>query len=331
MTLPREIRDLIWWETLRPEDGIVRITPYILDFNDLRMRNRSRIGGPGYQLTRFSVPGFSLFGRVQRETWGRLGENHYEEWSEYNLLRVSRQVYGEAEGVFWRRVAGDRLMLSFGAGLRNFPPGYEGLVAAHTFLSTLIRDDPNNPNVLFPNPRDPQGPMVVPEFRRFTQHTRGIDFLPLIRRVHLDLTNQFTCWQARAQTLAPFMRPGRTNAIQYIDTLFDNMYDHLTGLQHLSLVFSGWVPDVRRTPVSDPQISPIIGNIEVPLVSDFANPPLAVGRGLPGPQPRISNTLGATDLSEFSALGIPLDEIWCAKRGGRAGSPAETAEDPRRV
>jgi hypothetical protein len=244
MGFPEELRSMIWWETLRPRNGIVRIVPYTMIAPSAE---DARIGGPEYHRQRFSVPGDTRnVLEPQRETWARLGERFDPRTNEYNILRADRQIYEEAEREFWRRVATDRLMLSFGPEVHSRdlpaptgPAEYNGILSAWTFFMTLLRDDPNNPNT-----------QHFPENLRYMQHMRGVDYLGVIRGVHLDLTN--TTMEANRQALTPFQQMGRTNAIQYLDGLLELMHRHLTGLEHLSLAFGGWVPDLSQTPVSDP-------------------------------------------------------------------------------
>ncbi|KAH8753509.1 hypothetical protein F5883DRAFT_719405 [Diaporthe sp. PMI_573] len=228
MGFPEELRSMIWWETLRPRNGIVRIVPYTMIAPSAE---DARIGGPEYHRQRFSVPGDTRnVLEPQRETWARLGERFDPRTNEYNILRADRQIYEEAEREFWRRVATDRLMLSFGPEVHSRdlpaptgPAEYNGILSAWTFFMTLLRDDPNNPN---------------------TQH-----FPENLR-----------------QALAPFQQMGRTNAIQYLDGLLELMHRHLTGLEHLSLAFGGWVPDLSQTPWREGPPMAMFGGVPQPAI-----------------------------------------------------------------
>lgn len=264
MTLPAELRSMIWWRALRPSNGVVRIVPHRLDqppFNQ-QLWSQIRMGGPIDHLDRISVPGYSLFNRRNQETWALLAERRGGGWppgtidNEFNLLRTNRALYWEGQGEFWRRVAADGLMFSFGPEVysRDIPGPighveYDGILSAYTFFETLVRDDPTNFALLNFDPDNPTGPMIFPESRRFTQHMHGIEYLRLIRRVHLDLTN--TTLGTDRQALSPDRQVGRTNSIQYLDEVLDRLFNNCTGLEQLSLAFVGWVPDITQQPVSD--------------------------------------------------------------------------------
>ncbi|KAG8169653.1 hypothetical protein KVR01_000398 [Diaporthe batatas] len=177
ITLPEELRDMIWWQALAPSNGIVRIVPYnITDPQDGRDR---RIGGPNYHPLRFEVPGAARE-RYNRErmTWMREGEGFSERHNQFNLLRVNPQIYREADSEFWRMAALRGLMFSFGPEFVEVrdpgPTGsseYDGILSAWTFFNTLLRDDP----AVDPN---------LPERRRYLQYMPGVDYLPLIRNAH---------------------------------------------------------------------------------------------------------------------------------------------------
>lgn len=238
MGLPLEIRSMIWWEALAPGDGIVRIMP-----RTLFPGQYGRAGGAEYPRERFSVPGRVVVppgtsqAVPQRQTWRRRTEMHHAPlvhyWynpsvNDYNLLLVSRQIHEEAEREFWRRAVTDRLMFSFGPRDRDalaIFEEYNGILSAYTFFMTFLREEP-----------------------QYLPSWPGADYLRLIRRVHLDLTD--SPWGGRRQALAGNRLFGQTNAIQYLDDLLDLIHQNLTGLEHLSLAFNGWVPDFRYTPVS---------------------------------------------------------------------------------
>lgn len=261
MTLPLEIRNIVWWRALRPSNGIVRIIPHRPLEPTQNVYNRIRMGGPIDHLERFSVQGQGVFIRRNRETWALLGERHGRGSdgdidNDFNVLRTNREVYWEAGGEFWMRAAVDRLMFSFGAENHNQAHvgfvEYDGILSAYTFFSTLVRDDPNNPASVEINPDAPTGPPIIPESRRFTQRTRGIDYLRQIRRIHLDLTNTtLGALGANRQALRAERHMGRTNSIQYLDNLLDMLYNNCTRLEHLSLALVGWVPDISQQPVSE--------------------------------------------------------------------------------
>lgn len=242
--IPEEIRDMIWWEVLAPRDGTVRIWP-----QTIYPGQDSRIGGAEYHGDRFTVPGITVLPAgtstylpagasqavPQRQTWRRRNEWHefplvhyYPSVNDYNLLLVNHQVYEEAEREFWRRAVTDRLMFSFGPrdlDALAINEEYNGILSAYTFFMTILRENPQ----------------YLPRFP-------GADYLPLIRRVHLDLTD--SPWGGRRQALATILRFGQTNAIRYLDDLLDLIHQNLTGLEHLSLAFNGWVPDFSQLPVS---------------------------------------------------------------------------------
>lgn len=252
MTLPAELRSMVWWRALRPSNGVVRIVPHRMDqppFNQ-QIWNQLRMGGPVDHFERFSVLGYNLFNRRNRETWALLGERHGGGGrragtidNDFNILRSNAAIYWEGAEEFWRRVAVDRLMFSFGPEVHSRDmPGpighveYDGILSAYTFFLSLLRDDPT-------------GAMILPPNRRFTPQMHGINFLRQIRRVHLDLTN--TTLGTDRQALAPDRQVGRANSIQYLDPLLDMLFNNCTGLEQLSLVFVGWVPDLSQQPVSD--------------------------------------------------------------------------------
>lgn len=240
MTLPEELRSMIWRATFAPSNGILRIVPYHIE--DPRNELESRVGGLEYHPRRFEVAGAAR-PDPEHDTWMRLGEASSERDAQYNLLRVNRQVYREADSEFWRHAVTQAVMFSFGPEtLEVHEPGpngtseYNGILSAWTFFNTLLRDDP----AVSPN---------LPESLRYLQYMHGVDYLQLIRRVHLDLTD--TPLGANRQALAFMRRFNGTNSVQLIDNLLDLMNQRLTGLEHLSLSFGGWLPDMRQTPVSD--------------------------------------------------------------------------------
>lgn len=154
MTLPSEIRNMVWWRALRPSNGIVRVIPHRPLQPTQNVYNRIRMGGPIDHLERFSVQGQGLFTRRNRETWALLGERHGRGLdgtidNDFNILRTNHEVYWEAGGEFWLRATADGLMFSFGPEVHNRDSmgyvEYDGILSAYTFFSTLVRDDPHNP------------------------------------------------------------------------------------------------------------------------------------------------------------------------------------------
>lgn len=239
MGLPREVRALIWWETLRPEGGFVPIVPWARNgfFNS---RGDIRVSPPGFRGSastgRFHRARTALIDRKRCPTngrdpialgfahsWERMGEHlGGRETRGWSLLHINKQIYEEAEAAYWRRVTSDGLMLSFGCGRRT--GDYWGVAVARSF------------------------------FNDFTT-----PYLQTIRRMHLDLRRPDNDdgrdgYGGQALLLQTAGRLG-LNFMRYLGTVLTNTRTRLTGLQHLSLTFGGWVPDVRQTSVSGLQCS----------------------------------------------------------------------------
>lgn len=150
-----------------------------------------------------------------RFTYEREGE-HRNSDTNWALLRVNIEVYAEAENEYWRRAIGDGLMFSFTC--HHFEWSYHGIATAWTFFNDCSKQ-----------------------------------YLQAIRRVHLDLrrTGHYDQGYQRQAVYSEQATHGRlANFAELLDPLLDLMGTRLTGLRHLSLTFSGWVPDVRQTPVS---------------------------------------------------------------------------------
>ncbi|POS79486.1 hypothetical protein DHEL01_v202108 [Diaporthe helianthi] len=178
MTLPAELRSMIFGNALRPSNGVVRIISHRLDGqagNNYDVYDQTRLGGPIDHLLRFTVPGNTNSGRRNRHTWALLGERHGAVGpngvvdNDFNILHTHPAFYWEGAGEFWRRAVVDNLMFSFGPEVhkrgRASPFGhveFDGIRAAYTFLQTLRLDDPANPDSVEVDPDNPTGPMVVP-------------------------------------------------------------------------------------------------------------------------------------------------------------------------
>lgn len=124
MSLPAEIRGMIWWRTLANNPGLVRI-----------MTRPVYLGRPlsntsFHPQARFSVGGLNN----QRWTYERAGEEAMEDG--FALLHANREIYQEAEAEFWRRVINDNVMLSFGPPLQVSDQDFRfhGIIAAYTFF-----------------------------------------------------------------------------------------------------------------------------------------------------------------------------------------------------
>jgi hypothetical protein len=207
MSLPPEIRNMIWWATLAPEGGFVPIVHRHLD--------RPRVGVPERD-ARFhpnpvavqKPPRLLHTVTYQRQDEHRNGE------AGWALVRVNKEVREEAEGEYWRRAICDGLMVSFTC--HHFQLTYYGVLAAWAFFNDC-----------------------------------SDQYLQAIRRVHLDLrrTGYYDMGYARRVMAQERHLSGLTNCAEFLDPLLDLMGTRLIGLRHLSLTFSGWVPDVRQTPV----------------------------------------------------------------------------------
>lgn len=272
MRLPPEIRALIWWEVLRPEGGFVPIVPWGRPGHLDKGRIRASILGFSGSLDalRFHRARTALIDRkrnpgdderssaslVSASSWQRQGE-HVDARFGWSLLHINKQIYEEAEAAYWRRVASDGLMFSFGCG-RN-QGDYWGLAAARTF------------------------------FNDFTTK-----YLQTIRRMHLDLRRPDddgpNGYGGQAVVL---VRAGvqTVNFARALGAVLDNIGTNLTGLRHLSLTFGGWVPDVRQTPVSGLQCS-----YYVFLNSTNSYPQWIEDTGYPPANARVSGRLQSSQL-----------------------------------
>lgn len=236
MRLPPEIRALIWWEVLRPEGGFVPIVPWGRPGHLDKGRIRASILGFSGSLDalRFHRARTALIDRkrnpgdderssaslVSASSWQRQGE-HVDARFGWSLLHINKQIYEEAEAAYWRRVASDGLMFSFGCG-RN-EGDYWGVAVARTF------------------------------FNDFTTK-----YLQTIRRMHLDLRRPDDDGpKGYGGQAVVLVRAGvqTVNFARALGTVLNDIGTRLTGLRHLSLTFGGWVPDVRQTPVSGLQCS----------------------------------------------------------------------------
>lgn len=224
MTLPPEIREMIWWRVLMP--------PAPLDRD--RSRGMVRIiqrwippGGSGLDYP-FHNPHYSVIRHRFSPPWSLTFQhaNTAREMtdirSRWALLGVNRQVYEEAEAEFWRRTLSDGYMLSFTNDPSIEGREYYGIMAAWTFFNNY----------------------------------RGV-FLGQIRRVqvNMELPSCHDGWNVgtKGQALLSIRLPsGGSNGGEYVIPLIDIMANELFNLQHLSLTFGGWVPDMRYQPVSDP-------------------------------------------------------------------------------
>lgn len=207
MSLPPELRSMIWWATLAPEAEFVSIVPWRLDLKADGVRPRNIRFHP----KRFEV---EMAPRL-RFTYEREGE-HCNSDASWALLRVNREVYEEAENEYWRRAIVEGLMFSFTC--HHFEWSYYGIATAWAFFNDCSEQ-----------------------------------YLQAMRRVHLDLrrTGYYdTGYQSRAVNSKEIPYGRLTNFAELLNPLLDLMGTRLTGLRHLSLTFSGWVPDVRRMPVS---------------------------------------------------------------------------------
>ncbi|KAG6362342.1 hypothetical protein INS49_010572 [Diaporthe citri] len=149
MRLPPEVRARIWWEALRPEAGFVPIVPwaalqngYVDNNGRIRARIRTRSSGRFHRartalIDRKSAPYANERAPEARgfaHSWMRAGEHWGAPWTGgWALLHVNKRVYEEAEAAYWRRVAADGLMLSFGCGIHM--ADYWGLAVARTFFN----------------------------------------------------------------------------------------------------------------------------------------------------------------------------------------------------
>lgn len=223
MTLPEEIRREIWWNILRPERGdasFVRVVQRYIDPGE--DGGASRFRRPLFMLNRGGEPPRRLTFRLQNVLDNRLtasGGARVNRDSRWELLRVNTQVHIEAEDEYWYRALRGGMMLSFTPDHAVEGQVYYGILSAYTFLNTY------------------RG--------RYLQH---------IRRVQLNLNlPTMNDYERGAGVQALILRRwwgGTTNGREYLNPLLDLMAGHLPNLQHLSLTFGGWVPDMRREPVS---------------------------------------------------------------------------------
>lgn len=224
MTLPAEIREMIWWRVLMP--------PAPLDRNRsqgfVRIIQRWIAPGENGLDYPFHDPHYAVIRGGFSEPWSlsfQHANTHREITdirSRWALLGVNRQVYEEAESEFWRRTLSDGHMLSFTHDPSVEGREYYGIMAAWTFFNNY----------------------------------RGV-YLEQIRRVQLNMElPPFNDWSnegAKSQALLSIRRPlGGSNGGEYVIPLIDIMANELPNLQHLSLTIGGWVPDMRYQPVSDP-------------------------------------------------------------------------------
>lgn len=249
MTLPAEIRNMIWWRWVSRRSGFVLIVArrfYISppddpgrphDSSSTDDSSSAEDTSPAvnrddfwFNRARFSVDGGGRLPPVrwtfQRIDEGRVVDDdlrvHEDVWALPPLLRVSRQVYTEVEDEFWRRISADDLVLSFSHGYASGIQ-YFGILAAWTF---------------FNNYRE-----------------RGFQG---IRRVHLSLARSDIDDRARGAGGRALREPidqevARETGREHLEPLLDLMGTELPNLQFLSLRFGGRVPDIpRSTLVSDP-------------------------------------------------------------------------------
>lgn len=153
MSLPAEIRNMIWWRTLARETGFVRIEQRRFSFRELNVFDSTDTERDiWFDRARFSLDS----GRTRptmRWTFERDGESFVRDddlrareqvWPLPPLLRVSRQVFTEVEDEFWRRISADNLLLSFAHSLYTSGVEYFGILAAWTFFKkTDIRTSKN--------------------------------------------------------------------------------------------------------------------------------------------------------------------------------------------
>lgn len=233
MTLPPEIRNMIWWRSVSRQTGYVLIRArrfYISVPNYDRSTGGSSSAVDNshdfwFKRARFSVEGERI---RMRWTFHRDGEYWVDDddarvreapWALPPLLRVSRQVFTEVEDEFWRRISSDDLVLAFSH--RGIPGiEYFGIFAAWTFFNTY-RD------------RSFQG----------------------IRQVHLGLTG-YNEDRARGAGGEAFPEPinrryARDSGREHLEPLLDLMGTELPNLQFLSLRIGGRVPDEPSGLVSD--------------------------------------------------------------------------------
>lgn len=226
MRLPPEIRALIWWEVLRPEGGFVPLVPWARVGHIVN--NRIRVSPLGFQGSVSAIhfhrarSGTIDLRRIPwcdlqfAQSWERRGE-HSAARDGWSLLHINEQIYEEAEAEYWRRVASDDLMLSFGCGPNT--GDYWGVAVAQTFLNDFY----------------------------------NTTYLQTIRRMHLDLRRPDDDGRNGYGGQAVFVETAGDEPINFarsLCTVLSNIYSRFTGLQHLSLTLGGWVPDVRQTPVS---------------------------------------------------------------------------------
>lgn len=227
MTLPPEIRNMMWWRSVSRKTGYVQIRArrfIISPADDDGPAGHS--SGFWFERARFSVEGEGIRRRWtfhrDDEWWVDDDDARVREapWAIPPLLRVSRQVFTEVEDEFWRRISSDDLVLAFS---HRGTPGIEyfGIFAAWTFFNTY-RD------------RSFQG----------------------IRQVHLGLTgyNEDRARGAGGEAFPPpiSQRYARNSGRQYLEPLLDLMGTELPNLQFLSLRIGGRVPDEPSGLVSDP-------------------------------------------------------------------------------
>lgn len=242
MTLPPEIRNMIWWKSVSRRSGFVLIVPrrfYLSPPDDSSSTDDSSSvdeTSPAdnrhdfwFDRARLSVDGG---GRVPPVRWTFQRDDewwvddydsrkHEAVWALPPILRVSRQVYAEVEDEFWRRICADDLVLSFS---HRYASGIEyfGILAAWTF---------------FNNYRE-----------------RGLQG---IRRVHLGLARTDLDDRARGAGGEALPEPidreyGRDTGRVHLEPLLDLMGTELPNLQFLSLRIGGRVPDAPSGLVSDP-------------------------------------------------------------------------------
>lgn len=225
MTLPGEIRDMIWWLVLRPDFDNGRYVRIVQ--RHLRPLDESR--EHWFHRPRFTTR-LHPTRLAARVTFQREGEqeNINNRWA---LLRVNRQVYREAEDEYWRRALAEGRLFSFSpsriselddfwivAGVET----YSGVVAAWTFFN----------------------------------HYRN-QYLQNIRRMQLHLTfaepRRHNLRGVGEQALAVGGNALGRNGANYLNPLLDMIIaGNLPNLQHLALTFGGWVPDMSVQPVSGP-------------------------------------------------------------------------------
>lgn len=221
LRLPLEIRNMIWWRVLEPPRPVDRNWPrWYVRVVHRNLKPGENTVGHWFHRPRFSIDRLVTSNGRYRTTFQRHREQY--QWSDrpgrWALLFVNRQVYEEAEDQFWRRTFGDGLMLSFRPDDIDVAEHY-GILAAWTFFN----------------------------------HYRGL-YLDQIRRLQLNLALPATrdpegrdLWGQALQTTWSF---GTSNGADFLVPLLDIMAGELPNLEHLSLTFGGWVPDMREEPVS---------------------------------------------------------------------------------